>query len=236
MERLDKILAKELNISRNEAKAVIRQGRVRLNGSADVSAESKADFGDVLTFDGKELARRDFVYIMMNKPKGVISSTDGKRSGEKTVIDILPEEMKRKNLFPAGRLDRDTTGFMLITDDGAFAHDILSPKKHIPKTYSVTLDRPFTDETVRDFENGAELGKEKCLPASLEPLNGEKTKALVTIRQGKYHQIKRMFKKHSLEVLELKRIKMGGLELDESLAPGEARYLKEDELSLIKPD
>lgn len=233
MERLDKILSTELNITRSEAKALIKRGSVRVNGSVVLSPDFKAGESDLLLANGKEITPRRFVYIMMNKPKGVISSTDGKKTNEKTVLDILPDEMKRKNLFPAGRLDKDTTGFVLITDDGEFAHDILSPKKHIPKTYAVTLDAPFDNETVAAFERGVVLDTEKCLPAELSPLNEEKTMALVTIRQGMYHQIKRMFKKYSLHVLELKRVKMGGLALDESLSPGEARYINEDELTLI---
>lgn len=151
----------------------------------------------------------------MNKPKGVISASNGK--GEKTVVDILPPDMKRKNLFPAGRLDKDTTGFMLITDDGELAHSILSPKNHIPKTYIAKLDKPFNDEIIREFEKGIELKDAKCLGASLEPVDGDYQVGKVIIKQGMYHQIKRMFSHFSINVVELKRIKMGSLDLDENL-------------------
>lgn len=169
---------------------------------------------------------------MMNKPKGVISAA--KSADDVTVVDILPTEMKRKNLFPAGRLDKDTTGFMLITDDGAFAHDILSPKKHIDKTYIATLDKPFDSETVDDFENGMTLGGEKLLKAHIEAVDGDRRIARVVLKQGLYHQVKRMFKKHSLTVVELHRVAMGNLPLDENLAPGECRYLTKSEIDTIK--
>ena len=144
MERLDKFLSRELNITRSEAKSLIKAGGVRLNFAVVRSADMKIDpKSDRVFANGQELAYKRFVYIMMNKPKGVISSSDGRKTGEKTVIDILPDEMKRKGLFPAGRLDKDTTGFLLITDDGGFAHRILSPKSHIPKTYIAVLDRPL---------------------------------------------------------------------------------------------
>ena len=142
--------------------------------------------------------------------------------------------MKRKDLFPAGRLDKDTTGFVLITDDGGFAHDILSPKNHIEKTYIAVLDKPFDAAVRRDFENGMELGGKTCMPAALESVGGHPACAKIVLKQGMYHQIKRMFKKHGITVLELKRIAMGALELDENLAPGQARYIGKEELSLVK--
>ena len=237
MERTDKIIARELNIGRSEAKSLIKQGRVLRNGLPVKSSDEKLDEGkDTLTVDGKEICLRKFVYIMMNKPKGVISSTDGRKTAEKTVIDILPADMKRKNLFPAGRLDKNTTGFMLITDDGEFAHRILSPKNHISKIYIASLDKPFTEEMPAEFANGITIGEDECLPALLEAVNGDRKTARVTIKQGMYHQIKRMFKKYSIEVLELKRISMGKLDLDDDLAPGACRYLSENEVNLINSD
>ena len=234
MERIDKVISRELNIGRSEAKTLIKQGRVVLNGLPDKSFNDKLDEEkDILGVDGREIKLRKLVYIMMNKPKGVISSTDGRKTAEKTVIDILPEEMKRKNLFPAGRLDKNTTGFVLITDDGEFAHRILSPKNHVEKEYIANLDKPFDDELIGAFAQGVTIGEDECLPAGLEAVNGDHKTARVTIRQGMYHQIKRMFKKFSIEVLELKRIRMGGLYLDEALAPGECRYLDESEVDSI---
>jgi len=141
--------------------------------------------------------------------------------------------MKRKNLFPACRLDKDTTGFMLITDDGTFAHNILSPKKHIPKTYIARLDKPFDEEVIKAFAQGIQLGEDTCLPAVLAPIGGDFTVARVTIRQGMYHQIKRMFRQFGIMVTELKRIKMGSLMLDENLSSGACRYMNHDELSKI---
>ena len=237
MERIDKVISKELNIGRSEAKALIKQGRVVLNGLPVKSFNDKLDEEkDMLTVDGREIVFRRFVYIMMNKPKGVISSTDGRKTAEKTVIDILPEEMKRKNLFPAGRLDKNTTGFVLITDDGEFAHRILSPKNHVEKEYIAELDKPFDDETVEAFAAGITVGDDECLPAELAAVNGDYKTARVIIKQGMYHQIKRMFKKFSIEVVELRRIRMGGLRLDETLAPGACRYLDENEVILMKSD
>lgn len=237
MERIDKIISRELNIGRSEAKTLIKQGRAAVNGLPVKSFNDKMnEEKDVLTVDGREITLRRFVYIMMNKPKGVISSTDGKKTSEKTVIDILPEEMKRKNLFPAGRLDKNTTGFMLITDNGDFAHRILSPKKHVEKEYIAKLDRPFNSDVAEAFAAGVTIGENECLPALLEAVNGDHKTARVIIKQGMYHQIKRMFKKFSIEVVELKRIRMGGLYLDDSLAPGECRYLDENEIRRINSD
>lgn len=237
MERIDKIISKELNIGRNDAKSLIKSGKVFLNGSSVKSPSEKLDEEkDVLTVGGRVIHLRRFVYIMMNKPEGVISSTDGRKTSKKTVIDILPEDMKRKNLFPAGRLDKNTTGFVLITDDGEFAHRILSPRSHVPKTYIAKLDKPFNDEISDAFADGIIIGDDECLPAVLEPVNGDYTLARVIIKQGMYHQIKRMFKKYSIEVIGLKRIKMGRLNLDESLAAGECRYIDEKELEMINSD
>lgn len=237
MERIDKIISKELNIGRNDAKSLIKSGKVFLNGSSVKSPSEKLDEEkDVLTVGGRVIHLRRFVYIMMNKPEGVVSSTDGRKTSEKTVIDILPEDMKRKNLFPAGRLDKNTTGFVLITDDGEFAHRILSPRSHVPKTYIAKLDKPFNDEISDAFADGIIIGDDECLPAVLEPVNGDYTLARVIIKQGMYHQIKRMFKKYSIEVIGLKRIKMGRLNLDESLAAGECRYIDEKELEMINSD
>lgn len=232
MERIDKILALTLNASRTDVKAYIKKGLVQVNGKVVKDSGLKVSEDDAITYNGKQLIYNKYVYIMMNKPKGVISASEGR--SEKTVIDILPDDMKRKNLFPAGRLDKDTTGFMLITDDGDFAHKILSPKNHIAKTYIATLDEPFTEQMVVDFEKGVELKDELCMPARLEALNGDHKKAVVEIKQGMYHQIKRMFKKYGITVLELERIKMGNLPLDSNLALGECRFLTKNEIDEIK--
>lgn len=233
MERIDKIISVSKNISRSDARSLVKKGAVAVNGNIVKSINERFDENtDNITCNGEPALYSKYVYIMQNKPKGVISASEG--GSEKTVIDILPEDMKRKGLFPAGRLDKDTTGFMLITDDGDFAHRILSPKNHIPKTYIATLDKPFSDELVKAFNDGVQLKEELCQSADIEAVNGDRCTAMVTISQGMYHQIKRMFGKFSIEVLELERIKMGNLMLDSSLASGECRYLSKEELELIK--
>ena len=231
MTRLDKILSTQLNISRTDAKQMIKRGRVSVNGIPAKSGDVKVADADIVAVDGNEISYSRFVYIMMNKPKGVISASDGK--GEKTVVDLVPSDMQRRGLFPAGRLDKDTTGFVLLTDDGEFAHSILAPSRHIDKTYVVTLDKPVTPEAVADFRSGMELNGERLLQADAEIISEDATVCRVVLRQGLYHQIKRMFKKHGLTVLELKRVKMGNLPLDDSLLPGECRYLSQKELDLI---
>lgn len=233
MERIDKVISVALNVSRTDARAILKKGLVTVNGSIEKNIGARVDEHKAdICFNGSKINYNKFVYIMMNKPKGVISASEG--GSEKTVVDILPQEMKRKNLFPAGRLDKDTTGFVLITDDGDFAHRILSPKNHIPKTYIATLDKPFDDDLVNAFEQGVELMDGLCMPAQILALNDEKTVAQVTIKQGMYHQIKRMFKKFSITVIELKRVKMGGLSLDESLDYGDCRYMSQEEINLVE--
>ena len=231
MTRLDKILSTQLNISRTDAKQMIKKGRVSVNGIPAKSGDVKVADADIVAVDGNEISYSRFVYIMMNKPKGVISASDGK--GEKNVVDLVPIDMQRRGLFPAGRLDKDTTGFVLLTDDGEFAHSILAPSRHIDKTYVVTLDKPVTPEALADFRSGMELNGERLLQADAEIISEDATVCRVVLRQGLYHQIKRMFKKHGLTVLELKRVKMGNLPLDDSLLPGECRYLSQKELDLI---
>lgn len=231
MTRLDKILSTQLNISRTDAKQMIKKGRVSINGIPAKSGDVKVADADIVAVDGNEISYSRFVYIMMNKPKGVISASEGK--GEKTVVDLVPSDMQRRGLFPAGRLDKDTTGFVLLTDDGEFAHSILAPSRHIDKTYVVTLDKPVTPEAVADFRSGMELNGERLLQADAEIISEDATVCRVVLRQGLYHQIKRMFKKHGLTVVELKRVKMGNLPLDDSLLPGECRYLSQKELDLI---
>lgn len=233
MERIDKIIASSKNISRSDARALIKKGLVSVDGEVIKAVDRKVDeaSSDILC-GGESIGYSRFVYIMMNKPKGVISASEGK--GYKTVIDILPDEMKRKKLFPAGRLDKDTMGFMLITDDGDFAHRILSPKSHIPKTYVATLDKPFGEEIIDAFNQGIILKDDTCMPALLEAVDDSFTVGRVTIRQGMYHQIKRMFGKFGIEVVELRRIKMGSLDLDTNLNEGECRYISYDELKLIE--
>ena len=173
---------------------------------------------------------------MLNKPKGVVSATDD--ASDITVIDILPEHLKRNGLFPAGRLDKNTTGFVLITDDGAFAHDILSPSHHVPKTYIVDVERMVTEEECRCFHNGMLIGDELFKPAKLCFLginsHNNAFQYEITIVEGRYHQIKRMFGSTGNPVIELERIAIGGLPLDRSLEYGEAKELTESDIELLK--
>ena len=233
-QRLDKAIAMQGALSRSEVKTLIRKGEVTVNGQVVKSADFGVDFdSDTIAVQGWELTLRQHLYLMMNKPKGVVSASEDRH--ERTVVDLVPERLFRKGLFPAGRLDKDTTGFVLLTDDGAFAHDILSPKKHIPKTYHALVDGPITEQMERDFAQGIRIGPDQTLPASLKKLSscergdwGE-----VILREGLYHQIKRMFGVYGLKVLELKRVKMGRLPLDPDLKEGECRELTPEELRLV---
>ncbi len=233
MQRLDKIISGANGISRNDARAVIRRGGVTVNGATVTDIGFKADENkDVLCVDGKRLDYNEHIYIMMNKPKGVISASSGKN--HMTVTDLVPEEMKRRDLFPAGRLDKDTTGFILITDDGELAHNILSPKKHIEKTYIATLDKPINADIIEAFAEGFTLGDGSvCACSRLKAVGNDLKKAEVVLTQGMYHQVKRMFFKFGITVLELERVKMGALALDSSLESGECRLLTPDEVKLL---
>ena len=234
LERLDKIISNTNGFSRSQLKKLAAQGRVMLNGEVikDLSVKADGD-ADEIAVDGVKLNTQKFVYIMQNKPKDVVSASEGR--GDTSVIDILPPSLKRSGLFPAGRLDKDTTGFVLITDDGDFAHRILSPKKHIPKTYIVTVDTPVNDEAVKTLEKGIELHDGTSYkPSVIKPLDDSRTKLEVIIFEGKYHEIKRMFKAVGSTVTELQRIKMGALMLDSQLKEGQSRLIAADELKLIE--
>ena len=230
MERLDKIIGMVTNYSRKDIKELIRKKRVTINGNVALKADLKIEADEVMiAIDGRELKVQKNVYLILNKPKGYISATEDKSMP--TVLDLVPKEYLHRNLFPAGRLDKDTTGMMLITDDGDFAHNILAPKKHIKKLYEVTIDIPMTNEMVEGFIKGVALNDGECKPANLE-ITGPNT-GIVTLIEGRYHQIKRMFGCYKAKVLELHRIGMGGLKLPDNLKVGECRELMEDELRKI---
>lgn len=230
MQRLDKLIASQGTRSRSETVRLIRSGQVTVNGAVcrDPSAKYDADTCTV-TVAGQPLRYQQYVYIMMNKPSGILCvSRDPKVP---TVVDLLPEEMKRKNLFPAGRLDKDTVGLVLLTDDGDLAHRLLAPKREIVKRYQVRLDAPLNDEHCRAFAEGITLADgTHCRPAELLILeNGEQPLAEVRITEGKYHQIKRMFGVLDRGVVWLKRLSIGQLVLDPSLSEGESRFLTDEE-------
>jgi 16S rRNA pseudouridine516 synthase len=234
LERLDKILSSQGYGSRKQVSQMIRQGAVAVDGVAEKKSDRKVDAELCsITVHGSPVFVKHHLYIMMNKPSGVLSAARDSRTP--TVLDILPEHLKRKGLFPAGRLDKDTTGFLLITDDGDLAHRMLAPKSHIFKLYEARLDIPLEDEDIRAFAEGIPLRDFTCLPASLERAGEEDgfPLARVQVREGKFHQVKRMFAARGKTVLALRRIRMGSLWLDESLEPGGARELTEEELALI---
>lgn len=230
--RLDKYISSQMNITRSETKKLISQGRVRVNGSvakADLQIDENKDRVEV---SGKAVGYRKNVYIMLNKPAGVICATRDRIS--QTVLDLIPEDMRRRSLFPAGRLDKDTRGFVLITDDGAFGHEILSPKHHVEKEYEVWLRDPIKNALCDIFAAGIVIdGEEKCEPAVLITTDDPKFVRLI-IHEGKYHQIKRMFEAVGNLVVGLRRIRIGGLFLDASLAEGQCKALTDDEIVMIQ--
>ena len=234
MERLDKIIASQGKYSRSEVKKLVKAGPITVNGKTARTSDVKCDVNvDEIAVEGVPLNYKKHLYIMLNKPKGVISATED--TSQKTVLDLVPPELFRQGLFPAGRLDSDTTGFVLLTDDGAFAHRILSPKNHIIKTYHATLRQPLTDEDITRFKEGLTLGDgTQCLEAHVKMLENRENVAEVKICEGKYHQVKRMFASLGNKVLELKRVQMGNLPLDESIPEGKCRELTKEELEQIE--
>ncbi len=234
MERLDKIIASQGAYSRSEVRKLVKAGLVSINGNVAKSSDIKCDAEkDEIAVDGVLLNYKKHLYLMLNKPKGVISATED--ATQKTVLDLVPPELFRQGLFPAGRLDSDTTGFVLLTDDGDFAHRILSPKNHIMKTYHATLKSPLTNEDIIRFKEGLTLGDgTKCLEAHVRMLEGKENVAEVKICEGKYHQVKRMFASLGNKVLELRRVQMGALPLDENLSEGKCRELTSEELEQIE--
>lgn len=230
MERLDKIIVAQTEYSRREVKELIRQKRVTVNGETISKSDIKVDSeNDKITIDKIEIKIKKHIYLMLNKPKGYISAT--KDRNVQTVLDLVPKKYLHRNLFPAGRLDKDTTGLMIITDDGEFAHNILSPKKHVKKLYNVTLDIPVSKVMVNGFKNGVLLNDCECKSAILE-ITGTNT-GRVTLTEGRYHQIKRMFGCYGAKVIELQRIGMGNFILPNDLKIGECREFTKEELKKI---
>ena len=233
MERLDKVLSSRTMLSRKEIKELIKKKRICLNGVTVTDPSVKYEEGNEVSLDEKVLSLPEHIYIMMNKPAGVVCATQDRE--EKTVIDLLPAEFMRPGLFPAGRLDKDSEGFVLITDDGDFAHRILSPKNHISKTYIVTLDRELSEEDISVLEKGTVLKDGTvCEPAKACMTATEPPTAEIIICEGKYHQVKRMIASLNNRVLSLRRVRMGGLSLDESLENGISRILTLEETQNIE--
>ncbi len=234
-ERIDKILGHMGIGSRKEIKEFAKKGLIKINGAVIKSSDFKVDpESDIIEYMNSVIEYREFIYIMMNKPQGLISSTDDPR--ESLVIDLLDDYYKNFKPFPIGRLDKDTEGLLLISNDGKLAHDLLSPKKKVGKTYYVQVMGYVEEEHVEKFKEGILLDDGyKTLPANLEVLVSDNiSKVNLTIMEGKYHQVKRMFGALGMRVTYLKRISMGELLLDLTLEPGEYRELREEEISLLK--
>ena len=229
--RLDKFLC-EMNIgSRSQVKTYIKQGLVSVNDIPAKSADMKIDENTAkIAFKGQTLSYQKFVYYMLNKPAGVVSATQDNTAD--TVVSLLGD-CYRKDIFPVGRLDKDTTGLLLLTNDGELAHSMLSPKKHVDKTYLVETKERVTEEMILKLEQGVDIGEEKLtLPAKVKQLEDKKIE--LTITEGKFHQVKRMLKAIDNEVIYLKRLSMGSLKLDKKLPLGEYRSLTEGEILGLK--
>ncbi len=231
--RLDKFLCDTAGLTRTEAKNAVKKGQIAVNGQVQKAADFKVkENTDTVTFQGKPLSYAAFHYYILHKPAGVITATEDKK--ESTVMDILREE-KVKNLFPVGRLDKDTEGLLLITDDGELAHNLLSPKKHVDKEYLVKVRDSISEDDCRKLSEGVDIGDEKpTAPAKVERV-AEK-EILLTIREGRFHQVKRMLQAVGNEVLYLKRLSMGSLRLPKDLEKGAYRPLSEEEIYKIKGD
>ncbi len=229
--RLDKLLSDMDMASRSELKKNIRKGLVTVNGEIVKDPSTALNGDEKIVYCGEELTYSEFEYFMLNKPAGVLSASMDKK--QKTVIDLI-DCRHRKDLFPVGRLDKDTVGLLLITNDGQLAHELLAPNKHVDKSYFVRVDADLDENDTAAFEKGIELEDFTTLPAKLEIKADSKNEAIVTIHEGKFHEIKRMFHACGKEVVYLKRLTMGSLKLDESLKEGEYRKLTEEELADIK--
>ena len=232
MERLDKILANTGRWSRKEVRELVRAGRVTVDGVVARSSEEKHDPAARFQVDGQEISGERLVYLMLHKPAGLVSATEDPR--EPTVLSLLPPHLQRVGLFPAGRLDKDTEGLLLLTNDGPLAHRLLSPRWHVDKTYYVKVEGRLDGEDVEAFRQGLTLEDGlTCLPAGLEILEDGQA-GIVTLREGKYHQVKRMLASRGKPVRYLKRLTMGPLTLDSSLAPGQWRPLTPEERAALK--
>ena len=234
--RLDKYLAEMGAGTRSEVKKLIRAGRVTINDAVAEKPEQKLDpEADTVCLDGEVLLYAAYEYYLFHKPAGCVSATEDKV--HKTVMDYLTDTL-RDDLFPVGRLDIDTEGLLLITNDGALAHELLSPAHHVPKTYYARVAGRVTEEDVRQFQKGVDIGEEKLTkPAELVILaSGEESEIELTITEGRFHQVKRMFQAVGKEVLYLKRLSMGPLTLPETLLPGEYRALTQEELNLLQKE
>ena len=231
MERLDKLLANTGRWSRREVKELVRRGQVRVDGVTAASAEQKIAPSSAVTVSGEPVALGGCTYLLLHKPAGVLTATEDRR--QPTVLDLLPTEYRRIGVAPVGRLDKDTTGLLLLTDDGELAHRLLSPRYHVDKRYLAQVDGPLSQTDVDAFARGITLSDgTECLPAGLELLPEDW--CIVTLRQGKFHQVKRMLASRGAPVVTLHRLSMGTLALPEDLLPGQWRLLTEEETAALR--
>ena len=246
--RLDKYVAESAGLTRKEAKLALSKGRVQVYSEVCKNADRKVSVSDIVTLDGKGLNAEEFLYLMLNKPAGVVSATED--AHDKTVLDLVREQsaesadevketgffLGRRELFPVGRLDKDTEGLLLLTDDGELAHRLLSPKKHVDKVYFARLSGEVPEGAVERFAAGIQVGQDyQAMPAKLEILSVQNgvSEVSITLREGKFHQVKRMCHEIGCEVTYLKRVSMGSLRLDEALKPGECRKLTVEEVNAL---
>lgn len=235
--RLDKYISAAGLLSRKECALAVKRGRIAVGGAVAKKADMQVGDGDLVTLDGTPVVYREFTYIMMHKPQGVVSATDD--PGERTVLDLLPENLQRLSLFPCGRLDKNTTGFVLLTSDGVLSHRVLAPKRHAEKIYRFTVKFPLSENDVKTLEGGVVLSADsyaeewKTAPcrviADENRLGGE-----IVLTEGKYHQIKRMMEAVHNQITSLARVSFCGIDLDPTLKPGEWRYLTEEEEAQLK--
>ena len=226
MMRLDRLVASQYaDISRADVKKLCLKKKITVNGKLMARSDAKVNTDDEIIVDGKKLVYKKHIYIMLNKPAGVVCST--KEGDSMTVLDLVPDEMRRDGLFPAGRLDKDTEGFVLITDDGELSHKMLSPKTHVPKTYFVRLEKPWEENykdimaagmTIDGLHEGDE--EEQCLPAQFSGSNENVCECTLILHEGKFHQVKRMFEKLGNKVVCLERVAIGEMPLDRGLERG----------------
>lgn len=233
--RLDRFLVSTGEFTRTTAKAAIRAGRLSINGCVVQKPEEKVcPENCLIELDGVPMDYQEFFYLMLNKPAGYLSATEDRRDA--TVLDLLPEKYRKIGLFPAGRLDKDAEGFLLLTNDGLLAHGLMSPKRHVKKVYEATVDQPLDEADIAAFQKGIIIdGDYVCMPAQLEIVEGKEEKlGRVTVMEGRFHQVKKMFLARNKCVIYLKRISIGGVKLDFSLQTGEFRELSESEISQLR--
>lgn len=227
--RLDKFIADAAALTRSEARKAIKSGNVKIRDEIVRDIAKQVEKEDKITLEERELSYIKYVYLMINKPAGVVTATEDKR--QKTIMDLIDESYKRYNLFPVGRLDIDTEGFLLLTNDGDLAHNLLSPNKKVGKTYFVRLEKNISDEERKLLEDGVDIGE--CITKNAKTQRISDCEINLTITEGKFHQIKRMAKAVGNEVAYLKRLSYGDLYLDESLLIGEYRRLTDDEIAVL---